>query len=100
LLIRTQGAIEHLKDYIQQRGGNYSVWYVGICQGSHDIIFDVLKMSSQFWMYIETDSPQIAREVLDYFVNTVGANRDAGSANPDGIARVVYVYNKAAHVAN
>lgn len=95
LLIKTQEAIEQIKDYIQQRGGNYNFWYVGICQGAHDIIFDVLKMSSQFWMYIETESPQIAKEVLDYFVNTVGAKKDAGSTDHYEISSTVYVYKKA-----
>ena len=94
MLARTQEIIEYLTDYIKQKNDNNSVWYIGICQEAHDIIFEALKRTSQFWMYIETGSPQIANEVSDHFVSTNKAKRDLRNLNPNNIASVVYVYRK------
>jgi hypothetical protein len=87
--------IEYLKDYILQKGGNNSIWYVGTCQGQHDFTLYAVKISSQFWLYIETGSPQITREVLENCVNTVGLNRDASSTDQTENDRIVYIYKKA-----
>jgi len=94
MLVRTQEIIEYLTDYIQQKNDKNTVWHIGICQEAHDIVFEALKRSSQFWMYIETRSPQVAKEVLDHFVSTGKAKRDMRNINPNEIASVVYVYRK------
>ncbi len=92
--IRTQEIIEYLTDYIKQKNDDNSIWYIGICQEAHDIVFEALKRTSQFWMYIETGSPQVANEVLDHFVGKKKAKRDIRNLNPSNVASVVYVYRK------
>ena len=94
MLVRTQEIIDYLTDYIQQKNDDNNIWFIGICQEAHDIVFEALKRSSQFWMYIETGSPQVAKEVLDYFVSTKRAKRDLRNLNPKDIASVIYVYQK------
>ena len=94
MLVRTQEITEYLIDYIHQKNEDNSVWYIGICQEAHDIVFEALKRSSQYWMYIETGSPQVAQEVLDQFVSTKKAKRDIRNQNLSNVASVVYVYRK------
>lgn len=99
MLIETHEIIEQLKDYIQEKGGNNSHWFVGTCQEAHGIAFDALKMSSQFWIYFETESSQIAGEVVKYFVNTIGVNRHTVITDPNENGSIVYLYKKAAYPA-
>jgi hypothetical protein len=94
MLVRTQEIIDYLSDYIKQKNDDMSIWYIGICQEAHDIVFEALKRTSQSWMYIETGSHQVAREVLDHFVDTKKAKKDIRNLNPNNIASVVYVYRK------
>lgn len=94
MLVRTQEITEYLIDYIQHKNDNNSIWCIGICQEAHDIIFEALKRSSQHWMYIETGSPQVAREVLNQFVSTKKAKRDIRNQNLSNVASVVYIYRK------
>lgn len=94
MLVKTQEITEYLIDYIKQKNDDNNVWYIGICQEAHDIVFEALKRSSQFWMYIETGSPQVANEVLDHIVSTKKAKRDIRNLNPNDGVSVVYVYRK------
>lgn len=91
---RTQEIIEYIADYIQQKHDDKSVWYIGICQEAHDIVFEALKRSSQFWMYIETDSQAIAQEVIEHFVNNDRLRKDVRKSQSDKMGSVVYVYRK------
>ncbi|MFC1780732.1 hypothetical protein ACFLZ8_00520 [Planctomycetota bacterium] len=92
MYIRTQETIEHIKDYIQQKGQNNSIWHIGICQEAHDIIFEALKRSSQFWMYIETGSPQIANDVIEHFIKSGQLSKDNLNLKKKDLASVVYIY--------
>ncbi len=94
MLVRTQEIIEYLTDYIQQKNEDDGIWHIGICQEAHDIIFEALKKSSQFWMYIETDSHTVAKEVLEHFVNTGKARKDKRNTQINNIESVIYVYKK------
>ncbi len=94
MLVRTQEIIEYLTDYIQQKSDDNSVWHIGICQEAHDIIFEALKRSSQFWMYIETDSHIVAKEVLEHFVNTGKVRKDIRNIQTNDTNSVIYIYKK------
>ena len=94
MLVRTQEITEYLIDYIKQKNDDNSVWYIGNCQEAHDIVFEALKRSSQYWMYIETGSSQVANEVLGHIVSIKKAKRDIRNLNPTDGASVVYVYRK------
>lgn len=94
MLTKTQEIIEYIADYIQQKNDDNSVWHIGICQEAHDIVFEALKRSSQFWMYIETDSQTIAKKVVEHFVNKNQLRKDIRKNQSDEIGSVVYVYRK------
>lgn len=93
--IRTQEIIEHIADYIQRKGQDGDgIWHIGACQEAHDIIFEALKRSSRFWMYIETGSPKIANDVIDHFVTTSQANKDNLNIKKKDLSSVVYIYKR------
>jgi hypothetical protein len=94
MLVRTQEIIEYIADYIQQKSQEDGIWHIGICQEAHDIIFEALKKSSQYWMYIETDSHTVAKEVLGHFVKTGKAREDKRNTQTNSIDSVIYVYKK------
>ena len=94
MLVRIQEIIEYFTDYIQQKNDSDGIWHIGICQEAHDIVFEALKRSSQQWMYIETGSYQIAKEVLDHFVCKGKAKRDMRNINSNETGSVIYVYRK------
>lgn len=52
-------------------------------------------MEGDWWMYEYVYSFQAAKEVKDYFFNTLGADGDTKDA--DDTASIVYVYKKLAH---
>ena len=94
MLTKTQEIIEYIADYIQQKNDDNSIWHIGICQEAHDIVFEALKRSSQFWMYIETDSQTIAKEVVEHFVNNNQLRKDIRKTQSNEMGSVVYVYRK------
>jgi hypothetical protein len=92
--MRTTEIIEFLKDYIQQRNDEHSVWHIGIGKEAHDIVFEALKRSSQFWMYIETGSSQAAKEILNYFIDNNIAKKDTQGFHRNEMSSLIYVYRK------
>jgi hypothetical protein len=92
-LDKTKTTIEDLMSYIQERGGDYSAWHVGICRTAENVILNIRKARARYWNYVEVDSPQTAREVFHHFVNELGVDRDSVDAD----AGIVYVYRKQAH---
>lgn len=94
MIVKKQEIIDYLTDYFQQNNDDNCLWYIGVCQEAHDIVFEAIKKSSQFWMYIETGSPQVAKNVLDHIVSTKKAKNDLRNLNPNELASVIYVYRK------
>jgi hypothetical protein len=94
MLVRTKEIIDYLMDYIQQKNADDGIWHIGICQEAHDIIFEALKRSSQFWMYIETDSHKVAKEVLEHLVNTGKLKKDLRNVQTNDNDSLIYVYKK------
>lgn len=90
-----QEIIGDIKNYIQSRDGDYSNWCVGIGQNVQDIFRNRHKVKGDWWMYKYVHSFQAAKEVKDYFVNTLGADGDTKDA--DDTANIVYVYKKLVH---
>jgi len=93
-----QKIIEEMHNYIRERGSNYMEWYVGIVKESHKSIFIKIVLYSHYWMYKKTGSPQIAKEVLDYFVNILGTNSDYSMPGSGDYASIVYVYKKKTYI--
>ena len=92
---REQEVIDNIKNYIQERGGNYSSWCIGTAGEPHDVVLSAHAGRSLFWMYQETGSPQIARAVVDHLVSTVGINGGTEKRVKDDTGSVVYIYKKA-----
>ncbi|MCK4788816.1 MAG: hypothetical protein KAV87_34055 [Desulfobacteraceae bacterium] len=92
-----QEIIDDIKSHMQKRGGEYSDWYVGISKDAKDRLFNghSVKEKEDMWIYTTASSSQVAREVEDYFVNTLNTDGDTGGG--DNTSDMVYAYKKAAH---
>jgi len=89
--------IEKISEHIKTRGGLPHDWYVGLSQnpercllGNHKVDLDKDK-----WIYIPTNSEQEAREIEEYFINSIGTDGRLGGGNNG--ERKVYAYKKASH---
>ena len=89
--------IEFIQTQEEVCGGNYESWYVGIAQDARSGLFDDHKVQedSDLWVTFLATSSQVAREVEDYFVNTL--KTDGGSGGGDKDTKAVYAYRKAPH---
>ena len=92
-----QKIIDAIKSHMQKRGEEYSDWYVGISKDAKDRLFNghSVKEKKDVWIYRKARSPQTAREVEDYFVNTLGT--DGGTGGGDDTSDMVYAYKKSKH---
>jgi len=91
--------INQIKEYICERGGEYRDWYVGISDNPIDPVMEVSllhKVQSHQFTYIETISSKIAKEVADYFVNTLGTDGNLNEKETIDRCQAIYVYKKAA----
>lgn len=88
---------QEIRDHIKSRGGGYSDWYVGIASNPRERLFDDHSVDQQNgrWIYRECESSAAAREVEEYFVNTLGT--DGGSGGGDQSTRSVYAYKKTSY---
>jgi len=89
-----QEIIDDIKAHIDKSGSPYSSWYVGISKDACDRLFNDHKVSEKnaWWTYREASSTQIAREIEDYFINTLGTDGEPGGGAED--ADTVYAYKK------
>lgn len=92
-----QEIISDIEGFMQKRDGGYSAWYVGISKDARDRLFEGHNVSEKgdWWIYRQASSSQVAREIEDYFVNTLGTDGAVGGG--DEAADMVYAYKKAAH---
>lgn len=92
-----QEIIDDIKSHIQKRGGAYSDWYVGISKDAKDRLLNGhgVKEKKDVWIYRKATSSQIARELEDLFVNTLGTA--GGGGGGDETSDMVYAYKKAKH---
>ena len=91
---KTQEIISNIKNYIDERGADYAKWYVSICADPYGNDFITCKMHSLYWMYVETGSSQIARDVAIHFITSLGADGNVGGSPTDSVSTIVYVYKK------
>lgn len=89
--------IEDIRTHIQRRGGSYNDWYVGIGLKAKECLFKDhgVKPKGDRWILRRAESPQAAREVLDYFVSILAT--DYGVPRGDGMEDAVYAYRKSGH---
>jgi hypothetical protein len=92
MTLTKEAAKKHIKDHIQNRGGAYSSWYVGIASDVKQRLFtdhNVDEKNGQ-WAWAECENADAARDVEDYFVNTLGTK--GGPGGGDSTTKFVYAY--------
>lgn len=89
--------ISEIKAYIQEWGGNYSDWYVGIASDPRKRLFDEHNVDEKedAWIWHKCENASTAREIEEYFVNILGT--DGGAGGGDYTTKYVYAYKKAPH---
>jgi hypothetical protein len=86
--------IKVIKEYIQKQGSNDGAWYVGKCEEPHSIVLTVVTRTSQNWMYIESDSCEIAKEVLDFCINSIGLASEENKDFDTNKGNIIFIYKK------
>jgi hypothetical protein len=94
---KAQQIIDSLTDYVKTRGGDHDTWCGGVCHDVQDVVLRMYYLGSRCWTYSEATSPEIAQEVLDYLVGTLGMKQDTADPNPDCIRTTIYIYRKPPH---
>lgn len=88
---------QEIKDHIKSRGGAHSDWYVGIAADAPQRLFNDHNVDKKngCWIFRECESSSSAREVEEYFLNTLGT--DGGTGGGDQSTRFVYAYKKTSY---
>jgi hypothetical protein len=83
-----------IKNYVGKCGGSYSDWYVGIASDPRQRLFNDHNVDegNGYWIFRECESSSVAREIEEYFINTLGT--DGGFGGGDYTSRYVYAYTK------
>jgi len=92
-----QQIIDDITAHIRNCGGEYHEWYIGTSIGASDELFErhhVLPGSDD-WIHREAESPQAAREVLEFFETTYGIDATRDPRHDPGVT--VYAYRKTQH---
>lgn len=86
--------IQKVKDYILKCGGSYSAWYTGIAQDPKLRLFNdhTVDEKADSWIYHPVSSSTVARNIEQYFVETLGT--DGGTGGGDDSTKTVYAYKK------
>ena len=92
-----QEIISDLDAHIKDSGGGYPAWYVGIASDARDRLFSDHKVKEEgdSWIFRQASFSAVAREIQDYFVNTLGTGGGAGRGVV--FTDMVYAYKKAPH---
>lgn len=92
MTITRQTAKQAIKDYIDGRGGTHSEWYVGIASDPRRRLFVDHNVDEENgrWIYQGCETSAAARDVEEFFVNTVGTK--GGPGGGDQTTRFVYAY--------
>jgi hypothetical protein len=85
--------VNEIKAHIQNNGGEYRDWHVGICSS---ICYQRLVEAKAKHLFIarQAYSLYVAAEVQDYFVNTLGT--EGGIEADDSNTDIIYAYKKSA----
>ncbi|SRR6266478_5719572 len=92
MAIAKQTAKQAIKDYIEGWGGVYSDWYVGIASDPRRRLFDDHNVNEEKdrWIFQGCETSAAARDVEEFFVDTLGTKGGAGGG--DQSTRFVYAY--------
>lgn len=97
-MAKTEAEIKaFIKNYIDQNGGDYPSWYVGIAENPKDRLIKghEVDIDDDEWIFSTAESADAARSIEQYFV--VFLRTDGGRGGGDENTRSVYAYKKSAH---
>lgn len=97
MLVSANPIVIEIKAYIMKCGGGWGQWYVGIAADARDRLFSDhrVREDGDAWIRRTADTHQEARQIEDYFVNTLSTRGGTGGGN--ATTRSVYAYRIAAH---
>ncbi len=89
--------IEKIMAYIQNNGGIYCEWYVGIASDPRQRLFTNhgVREIDGIWIYAPALDSETARATELHLIDVLGA--DGGPGGGDYTTRFVYAYKKAWH---
>lgn len=92
-----QEIISEIKSHMAQCGGNYSDWYVGIATDPKNRLFNNHNVDEKngAWIYREAENSSSARDIENYFVNTLKTG--GGTGGGDYSSQYVYAYKKTSY---
>ena len=92
-----QQIITEIENYINNNGGGFSAWYVGIASKPRDRLFNDhnVRENGDAWIYREATSSTVAREVEDHFIDVKGTQGGGGGGDYD--SRNDYAYKIKPH---
>ena len=84
--------IVEIEEYIENWGGVFSNWYVGITADVEDRLFNdhSVKKEGGVWIYSRTSSSSMARRIEKYFIDRKGTQGGPGGGDENSI--YVYAY--------
>lgn len=85
--------VRDINEYLQQHGGSYRTWYVGIASNPEDRLFSdhAVSRDDGSWIIRWADSAADAREVEASYVS---AGTDGGTGGGSADTKAVYAYKK------
>ena len=97
MLTSANPIIIEIRSHIKKRGGRLDQWYVGIAANARDRLFSDHRVQEKggAWIHRLAATDQEARQIEDYFVNTLGTR--GGTGGGDAATRSVYAYKITPH---
>jgi hypothetical protein len=86
-----QQILNEIKTHIQNNGGEYSDWHIGVCSNIRHNLSSQAKAKHLF-ISRQAFSSYVASEVQDYFINILGTGGSVGTNN--STADIIYVYRR------
>ena len=93
--------MDEIKTYIRMGGGEYEDWFIGLADNPMDPINEALlfhRIQSHLFLYIETVSTQLATNVVNYFIITLGTDGFISKQRIQKGYKALYVYKKAVNL--
>ena len=86
--------IKYIQEYIQEQGNDQDIWHIHQCEDPHGVVSNVIKRTSNNWMYIETGSGKAAKYVLDFCINTLDLVAETNKGFGTNKGSIIYIYKK------
>ena len=89
--------IAEIEDHIEDRGGPFGKWYVGIAADAQDRLFNdhSVKKEGDVWKFCRAASSAEARKIEKYFIDTKGTQGGPGGGDESLV--FVYAYKIKSH---